>query len=104
MNKINQSSLSLQFPKQSEKNHIWKNLGHQNQNPKNPKPKHQQISRVLFIIMCKKITLGLWENYNQTLETEDEEEEEDDDDVMGDDVISFSSPYWIMLKMSGLVM
>jgi hypothetical protein len=26
------------------------------------------------------------------------------DDVMGDDVISFSSPYWIKLKLSGLVM
>ncbi len=53
--------------------------------------------------MSKKFTLGLWENYRQTLETEDEEEE-DDDDVMGDDVISFSSPYWIKLKLSGLVM
>ncbi len=41
--------------------------------------------------MSKKFTLGLWENYRQTLETEDEEEEEeeDDDDVMGDDVTSF---------------
>jgi hypothetical protein len=47
---------------------------------------------------CEKIT-------DKTLETkEEEEEDDDDDDVMGDDVMSFSSPYWIMLKLSGLVM
>ncbi len=56
--------------------------------------------------MSKKFTVWVVRTlHRQTLETEDEEEEEEEDDVMGDDdVISFSSPYWIMLKLSGLVM
>jgi len=61
--------------------------------------------------MSKKFTVWVVRTlHRQTLEAEDEEdeeeeEEEEEDDVMGDDdVTSFSSPYWIMLKLSGLVM
>jgi len=58
--------------------------------------------------MSKKFTVWVVRTlHRQTLESEEEEEEdeEEEDDVMGDDdVTSFSSPYWIMLKLSGLVM